>query len=138
MLRLNRSRLRWIAVFALASATAGVLAAPPAGSAAALPAGLECLSSSSNAFSLTASGGYVSTPDGNSLYMWSYGPSGGSFQLPGPTMCVDSGTKVTLVLHNALSEATSIMFPGQTQGGAPGRPPRRGEQPGRLGLRSRP
>jgi len=122
MFRLNRSRLRWIAVCVLASATTAVLAVPRAGSAAAPPAGLECLSSSSNAFSLTATGGYVSTPDGNSLYMWSYGPSGGAFQLPGPTLCVDAGAKVTLVLHNALPEPTSIAFPGQTQVLADGRP----------------
>jgi FtsP/CotA-like multicopper oxidase with cupredoxin domain len=123
MIRLNRSRLRWAATVTLASATVAVLAVPgPDGLAATPPAGLECLTSSSNAFSLTASAGYVSTPDGNSLYMWSYGPSGGSFQLPGPTMCVDSGAKVTVVLHNALSEATSVLFPGQGQVLADGRP----------------
>jgi FtsP/CotA-like multicopper oxidase with cupredoxin domain len=123
MLRLNRSRLRWTAMVTLAAATAAVLAVPgPEGSAATPPAGLDCLTTSGNAFSLTASGGYVSTPDGNSLYMWSYGSSGGSFQLPGPTLCVDSGVKVTLVLHNSLPEATSIMFPGQSQVLADGRP----------------
>ena len=123
MLRLNRGRLRWAAAFVLAGATLAVLVVPgPAGTAATPPAGLECLTSASNAFSLTASGGYVSTPDGNSLYMWSYGPSGGAFQLPGPTLCVDSGAKVTLVLHDALPEATSITFPGQAQVLADGRP----------------
>ena len=123
MLRFNRSRLRWAAAFGLAASIVAVLVVPgPSGSAAAPPAGLECLTSSSNAFSLTASGGYVSTPDGNSLYMWSYGPSGGAFQLPGPTLCVDSGVTVTLVLHNALPEATSLTFPGQAQVLADGRP----------------
>jgi FtsP/CotA-like multicopper oxidase with cupredoxin domain len=122
-LRLNRGRLRWIAPVTLAAATAAVLVVPgPSGSAAPPPAGLECLTSSSNAFTLTASGGYISTPDGNSIYMWSYGPSGGSFQLPGPTLCVDSGTAVTVVLHNSLPEPTSIVFPGQAQLLADGRP----------------
>src|SRR5262245_14896971 len=123
MLHLNASRPRWAAALVLAGATVAVLVVPgPASSAAAPRAGLECATSSSNVFSLTASDGYVSTPDGNSLYMWSYGSSGGSFQLPGPTLCVDSGVKVTLVLHNALPEATSITFPGQTQVLADGRP----------------
>jgi FtsP/CotA-like multicopper oxidase with cupredoxin domain len=108
---------------ALAAAIAAVLLAPASNSeAASPPAGLECLSSASNVFTLTASGGYISTPDGNSIYMWSYGPSGGAFQLPGPTLCVDSGAAVTVVLHNSLPEPTSLIFPGQAQVLADGRP----------------
>ncbi|HKC27345.1 MAG TPA: multicopper oxidase domain-containing protein, partial [Jatrophihabitans sp.] len=48
------------------------------------------------------------------IYMWSYSDSAGGFQLPGPTMCVTSGETVTVILHNTLSEPTSIVFPGQT------------------------
>ena len=40
-------------------------------------------------------------------------PSGRSFQLPGPTLCVTSGTTVTVTLHNTLPEPTSILWPGQ-------------------------
>jgi FtsP/CotA-like multicopper oxidase with cupredoxin domain len=90
---------------------AGVPAMSRAGAAAA--EGLECAGASQQAFSLTARAGYVTTPDGNSLYMWSYGMSSGKFQLPGPTLCVTSGQKVTVILHNTLSEETSIVFPGQ-------------------------
>ncbi|MFB9236031.1 multicopper oxidase domain-containing protein [Plantactinospora siamensis] len=116
-----RSR-RLLAVPLVAAIVAVLLVPGPHRSAASPAAGLECLSSASNAFSLTAGGGYISTPDGNSIFMWSYGPSGGSFQLPGPTLCVDSGVKVTVVLHNTLPEATSITFPGQTQVLADGQP----------------
>jgi FtsP/CotA-like multicopper oxidase with cupredoxin domain len=123
MLRLNRSRLQRLIALPLAGVIVAVLFVPgPESSAAGSQAGLECLTSSGNAFSLTASGGYAATPDGNTIFMWSYGASGGAFQLPGPTLCVDSGTKVTLVLHNTLPEATSIVFPGQTQVLADGRP----------------
>jgi FtsP/CotA-like multicopper oxidase with cupredoxin domain len=123
MLRLDRTRLRRLTPVALAGAMIAVFVIPSQqGSAAPPPAGLECLTASSNAFTLTASGGYISTPDGNSIYMWSYGPSGGAFQLPGPTLCVDSGVTVTVVLHNALPEPTSLMFPGQTAVLADGRP----------------
>ena len=76
--------------------------------------GLECATDAHNTFSLTAEDGYVSTPDGNSIYMWSYGLSSGKFQLPGPTLCVTSGQTVTVVLHNTLPEDTSIVFPGQS------------------------
>jgi FtsP/CotA-like multicopper oxidase with cupredoxin domain len=80
---------------------------------AATPSGLLCETNSSQTFSLTARAGSILTPDGNSIHMWSYGMSTRGFQLPGPTLCVVSGQPVTVVLHNALPEATSIVFPGQ-------------------------
>jgi FtsP/CotA-like multicopper oxidase with cupredoxin domain len=120
---LNGARLRRVAPVALVVAIIGVLVVPaPQSSAAAPTDGLECQTSSSNSFSLTAGSGYVSTPDGNSIYMWSYGDTGGSFQLPGPTLCVESGVPVTVALHNSLPEPTSIMFPGQSKVLANGKP----------------
>src|SRR5258705_3080648 len=111
MFRLDRARLRRLAPAAVLVAIVSVLVIPVGTSqAASPPAGLDCATSSSNAFSLTAAGGYISTPDGNSIYMWSYGLSGGSFQLPGPTLCVTSGVTVTGVPPNTLAQATSITF----------------------------
>src|SRR5690349_4204551 len=122
-MRLNRHRLRWAGPAALALATVGVLLLPnPDSAAAAGASGLECTTAANNAFSLTAGAGYVTTPDGNSIYMWSYTVSGGAFQLPGPTLCVEAGHPVTIVLHNTLPEATSIMFLGQSQVLANGQP----------------
>ena len=94
-------------------------------------------------FDLTAAPGYISQPDGTSIYSWGYGcntaPSGfapvaiagascpnGVMQLPGPTLIVNQGDTVTVTLHNNLPAAagnTSILFPGFdviTTGGAPG------------------
>jgi FtsP/CotA-like multicopper oxidase with cupredoxin domain len=120
---LNPGRLRWTGTIALALATVGVVVMPgPSSSAAAPVDGLECMTAANNAFSLTASAGYITTPDGNAIYMWGYSASGSPFQLPGPTLCVKSGTKVTIVLHNALPEATSIMLLGQPQVLANGQP----------------
>ncbi len=45
-----------------------------------------------------------------------------SFQLPGPTLCVESGKPVTVILHNRLPEPTSMIFPGQTAVKADGNP----------------
>jgi FtsP/CotA-like multicopper oxidase with cupredoxin domain len=90
-------------------------------SAAEVRDGLPCEANASNTFSMDARSGYVSTPDGNSIYMWSYGMSTKGFQLPGPTLCVDSGAKVTVVLHNSLPEDTSIVFAGQGDQQANGR-----------------
>jgi FtsP/CotA-like multicopper oxidase with cupredoxin domain len=67
-------------------------------------------------FTLSASAGYVSMPDGASIYSWGYGGSTGQMQLPGPTLIVNQGTPVTVTLHNNLPIAagnTSIVFPGQ-------------------------
>ena len=77
-------------------------------------------------FSLTASAGHVSVPDGGSIYAWGYG-TGGSMQFPGPTLEVTAGQVVTVTLNNALPAAAgnvSIVFPGHvvttTSGGVPG------------------
>lgn len=83
-------------------------------------------------FDLTAAPGYISQPDGSSIYTWGYGcnsaPSGfapatitgascpdGVMQLPGPTLIVNQGETVTVTLHNNLPAAagnTSILLPG--------------------------
>ncbi len=94
----------------------------PGSAGAATSEGLLCDTDAHQAFSLTAQDGYVSTPDGNSIYMWSYGNSSRGFQLPGPTMCVTEGQPVTIILHNTLPEATSIVFPGQKGVKANGNP----------------
>ena len=83
-------------------------------------------------FDLIAKDGYTSQPDGASIYTWGYGcntqPGGfvpatvaggkcpnGAMQLPGPTLVVNQGDKVTVRLTNKLPKAagnTSILFPG--------------------------
>ncbi len=94
----------------------------PVSAGAATSEGLQCDTDPHQTFSLTAEDGYISTPDGNTIYMWSYGNSKGGFQLPGPTLCVTSGQPVTVILHNTLPEATSIVFPGQKGVKANGNP----------------
>ena len=97
-----------------------VLFAPVA--AADQPIGAVCDTDPQQTFSLNAGDGYIATPDGNSIYMWSYSSSQRGFQLPGPTLCVTSGQPVTVVLHNALPEPVSIVFPGQLGVKANGNP----------------
>jgi hypothetical protein len=90
-------------------------------------------------FNLTASEASISQPDGAVIYSWGYGcttaPAGfapsasagsatcPSMQLPGPTMIVNEGDKVTVVLTNALPKAagrTSMVFPGFSVAAPPG------------------
>ncbi|MEN8135839.1 MAG: multicopper oxidase domain-containing protein [Thermodesulfobacteriota bacterium] len=76
-------------------------------------------------FNLRAKSGHISTGDGSSVLFWGYGDDGGPIgvQYPGPTMMVNEGDLVTVNLVNELSEATSIVFPGQevtASGGVPG------------------
>jgi len=119
------SRLAARRVFGAGSVAALVVAVvvtTPHTAQAATSEGLLCDTNAQQTFSLTAEEGYISTPDGNSIYMWSYGNSSRGFQLPGPTLCVTSGQPVTVILHNTLREETSIVFPGQTGVKANGNP----------------
>lgn len=114
--RTPRSRLLTRATAALVGAVAalaGAAVSSPSGARAATSEGLLCEHNTQQTFNLTASTGYVSTPDGNTVFMWGYGTSTKGFQLPGPTLCVTAGKPVTVILHNDLPEATSIVFPGQ-------------------------
>lgn len=84
---------------------------------AAAPAqsGIVCTTDASPnpTFTLTAKTGYIGTPDGNTIFMWSYALGAGDFQHPGPVLCVNQGDTVTVILHNTLPQRTSIVFPGQ-------------------------
>ena len=64
-------------------------------------------------FSLTAKKGTINTPDSALMYIWGYASGGGTVQYPGPTLIVKQGDNVTVTLTNELTEATSIVFPGQ-------------------------
>jgi FtsP/CotA-like multicopper oxidase with cupredoxin domain len=65
------------------------------------------------AFNLTATSGNISTPDGNSIFIWGFANGSGSVQYPGPTMIVTEGDTVSVTLTNALADPVSIVFPGQ-------------------------
>lgn len=64
-------------------------------------------------FVLTARTGHITAPDGNTIFMWGFGLGKGDLQYPGPTLCVNEGDTVRIVLRNTLVEDTSIVFPGQ-------------------------
>ena len=55
--------------------------------------------------------GYITVPDGNSIFMWGYGIGNQGFQYPGPVLCVNEGDSVTITLKNTLPVASSIIFP---------------------------
>jgi len=77
-------------------------------------------------FNLTAGATSISQPDGEMIYSWGYGCNGAakltpfsgncpSVQIPGPTLIVNEGDIVTVVLTNNLPASvgnTSIVFPG--------------------------
>jgi FtsP/CotA-like multicopper oxidase with cupredoxin domain len=120
-MRRPRHGVAWIAGVVVA-VTAGAATGLTAAQGAPEPSGLQCATSSDASFTLTAKDGRVSTPDGNTIYMWSYAPGTSDFQLPGPTLCVTQGETVTVTLTNTLPEPVSIIFPGQTDVLADGSP----------------
>ncbi|BAS26724.1 multicopper oxidase [Limnochorda pilosa] len=65
---------------------------------------------------LWATDGFVSIPDGNSLYVWGFaGAPDVPAQLPGPTLVIDQGDEVVVNLTNRLAEPVSLRFPGQEE-----------------------
>jgi len=124
---------RLVLVLALAAGSAVLIP----GHANALPQGfpkigMVCtpgtLGGNTRTFNLVANTGYEDTPDGNSIFMWSYAnhdaPDNDHFQTPGPVLCVNEGENVVVNLTNTLPEPVSIVFPGQegvtAAGGSPG------------------
>jgi hypothetical protein len=75
-------------------------------------------------FTLTAKHDFISTSDGNSHYTWGYAHDELPMQYPGPTLIVNQGDTVKIVLNNSLPVPVSIIFPGQqgvsAAGGIPG------------------
>lgn len=71
-------------------------------------------------FNLTAKADFITTGDGDSIYMWGFALPGKRMQYPGPTLIVNEGDTVTVILDNQLSVPVSIVFPGQAAVGATG------------------
>lgn len=117
-------RLGWVVL--IVSLAFGSFATRPAAAQSSHQVGVVCTTGGPNPiFNLTAQPGYILLSDANTMYMWSYSLTGGSFQYPGPVLCVNQGDTVTIILHNSLPESTSIMFPGQEDvqaNGAPAQP----------------
>src|SRR3990170_279270 len=65
---------------------------------ASAPIGAVCNTGPS--FTLSTAAGYIYTPDGNTVFMWGYRLNGGSFQMPGPVLCVTQGQTVNITLNN--------------------------------------
>jgi hypothetical protein len=106
-------RRPWLSLGVLPLVAAAIVFALPSASIADPgPIGMEC--TTGPPFNLETATGHVATPDGNSVFMWGFKPAGGAFQMPGPVLCVNEGDMVEVMLENTLSEAASIVFPGQT------------------------
>src|SRR3989304_2735907 len=116
MMKATPPRRRWPFLALLAGIVLGVLLLPgvlPNRASAVIPDnGVVCTAGPD--FYLRATSGYISTPDGNSVFIWSFandaaGAGTGQFQYPGPTMCVTEGTTVNVTLTNDLGEPVSIL-----------------------------
>lgn len=86
-------------------------------------------------FHVSTGATHISTPEGNSIYVWGYAGHSGMVQYPGPTLIVNQGDAVEIRLSNTLPDPVSIVFPGQavTAAGDPG-----ATQPGALTLEALP
>jgi len=109
-------RLNILKIFSLLVVALVFLGLPPA------YAGIDGITGTT--FNFTAKPGYISTAEGNSIYMWGFANGAGPMQLPGPTIIVNQGSTITINLTNQLAVPVSIVFPGQSNvvatGGTPG------------------
>jgi hypothetical protein len=79
-------------------------------------------------FQFVARDGYISTPDGGSIYCWGYaddgGSLGGAMQYPGPTLIVNQSETITITLKSEILDTktpdpadylpVSLIFPGHS------------------------
>jgi FtsP/CotA-like multicopper oxidase with cupredoxin domain len=123
----NRNR-RWLGVTLTAAAL--LVLAPIADAAI---DGISDPTPGSASFDFTAKEGYVTTPDGGSIYCWGYSDDGESFggvmQYPGPTLILNQGDTVTITLTSEIPDLStpaedyfpvSIIFPGFSASAAGG------------------
>ena len=91
-----------------------------------LPAQAAIPGETGTQFNLVAKEGFVSAPDGGSIYSWGYALDNGLMQYPGPTLILNQGDVITVTLKNELPQPAgnvSIVFPGHlvtAAGGAAG------------------
>jgi hypothetical protein len=114
--------VRWLALAAVGALASMLVPVPGTAQGPGPSEGLVCTTSTTSSFVLTATVGYITTPDGNSLFMWGYGSGNGGFQYPGPILCVQEGDNVTITLKNSLPVPSSLIFPGLTRVMADGKP----------------
>ncbi len=119
-----------VGAMALSAAAATLTGGAPATADTAPRVGIVCTTGSGGVadhpiFNLTTKTGYISLPDGNTAFMWGYSSGFDEFQHPGPVLCVHEGDTVTVILHNTLPDAASIVFPGQQKVLADGAPAHR-------------
>jgi manganese oxidase len=99
---------RVLGALALAACSLPGLAAIP-GISGTLQAGVR-------EFRLVAADNYISTADGVTVYMWGFGDDSTSanatMQYPAPTLIVNQGERVRVLLRNTLPTPVSLMFPG--------------------------
>jgi hypothetical protein len=125
--KLRAARSWWMPLAVIGMAASLLLPVPSSAQATPISEGVACNTNRMapvppatapapvSSFVLTARTGYISTPDGNSLFMWGYGLGNAGFQYVGPTLCVMEGDSVTITLKDALPVPTSLNFPGLTQ-----------------------
>src|SRR5262245_472107 len=69
------------------------------------------VSGNTHTFNLVANTDYADTPDGNSVFMWSYAnhdaPDNDHFQTPEPVLCITEDESVVVNLTNTLPEPAS-------------------------------
>ena len=101
------------ALTALTGALVAVGAQPSSGASATPGEGIMC-EPGNGTYTMAATTGRMTMPDGNTIFTWGYQTSTHAFQNTAPTLCVTAGTPISITLSNRLTEDTSLMFAGMS------------------------
>lgn len=122
MIKILRYALSVMLITVVGAAMIGQVQPAAATHGALEPTGLICTTNDTATFTLTTQTGYITLPDGNTVYMWGLSENDQPFQHPSPYLCVNEGDTVTVVVHNTLAYDISLIFPGQKNVLANGEP----------------
>ncbi len=105
---------RWLVALVLACAAALALAAHAHAAEPAPAASCLIVGPNHRQCELWAKTGTLTLPGGGTVTVWGYADTaGGPAQVPGPSLIVNQGETVDVILHNTLGEVSSLALHGQ-------------------------
>ena len=112
-MNLRRLLAGGLSLTVLTGALFAAAAAPSSGATATPGEGILC-EPGNGIYAMSATSGFETMPDGNSIFTWGYKTATHNFQNTAPVICANAGDTIRITLTNTLSEDTSFVFPGMS------------------------
>ena len=112
-MNLRRLLAGGLSLTVLTGALFAAAAAPSSGATATPGEGILC-EPGNGVYTMSATTGFETMPDGNSVFTWGYHTPTHAFQNTAPVICATAGDTIRITLTNNLAEDTSFVFPGMS------------------------